>query len=166
MNFFGDSCKQPMDVSMEGGAAATRRRVNAVVGGAALVLALFGAAAVRLDPGAALGAGARTRLVADLAARSGGADGERGPGSATKSLDLQHAANGVAQTTHPAGSDLVAHSGGDASQTGKHTWAASDPERVAAFWLDLLPTAAWMVGNYSVDGGCATYGKVFVGNDQ
>uniref|UniRef100_A0A7S3NKB2 Uncharacterized protein n=1 Tax=Aureoumbra lagunensis TaxID=44058 RepID=A0A7S3NKB2_9STRA len=67
-------------------------------------------------------------------------------------------------SSHPAGSDLVARSGGDASQTGKATWAASDPVRIAEWWLDLLPTSPWMLGNITSDGGCATYGKVFVGN--
>ena len=69
--------------------------------------------------------------------------------------------------THPVGSDLVAAAGADASQTGKVTWAASEPVKIAEWWLEHLPTSSWMVGNFSdVDGGCATYGKVFVGNER
>lgn len=81
-------------------------------------------------------------------------------------LDASRATYVTAEGAHPRGSDLVAHSGGDASQTGKHTWMASDPVRLAEWWLEHLPTSAWMVGNYTTDGGCATYGKVFVGNDS
>ena len=152
--------------------ALTRRRVTTVVSGATLSLVVFALAAVRLDPG--FGKGAAVELRLNLAAqelkRGSAAEaakaGDRGPGFSTKELDLNAASNGVASASHPAGSDLVAHSGGDASQTGKHTWAASDPEAIANLWLDLLPTTPWMIGNYTVDGGCATYGKVFVGNDQ
>ena len=51
------------------------------------------------------------------------------------------------------------------SQTTKMTWPASDPVAVASFMLGYLPTTPWLVGNETwVDGGCATWGKVIVGN--
>jgi len=93
-------------------------------------------------------------------AESGG-----GGAPATAALDSSRATYTTDEGSHPAGSDLVDQIGGDASQTGKHTWTSSDPVRVAEWWLEHLPTSAWMVGNYTTDGGCATYGKVFVGNE-
>ena len=51
------------------------------------------------------------------------------------------------------------------SQTTKMTWPATDPVAVASFLLGYLPTTPWLVGNESwVDGGCATWGKVILGN--
>ena len=68
-------------------------------------------------------------------------------------------------TTSLAGRYHTATFGSGHSQTTKATWPASDPVAVASFMLGYLPTTPWLVGNESwVDGGCATWGKVILGN--